>query len=96
MLQNLFAIEPYLASNAGEAWFGVATLALAVFINATMLSKILEIWTAFNKVQNDLDSRMNRFFRPCGVRVLCACAVCGCCVHVRCAGAVCMCGVRVL
>jgi len=58
-LQNLFAIEPYLASDAPKAWFGVLTLALAIFINATMLSKILEIWTAFNKVQNDLDSRMN-------------------------------------
>ena len=66
--QNLFAIEPYLADQVREGVFGVVTLCLAVFINATMLSKILEIWTAFNKAQNDLDTRETP---PCLFSCLC-------------------------
>ena len=58
-MQQLFAIEPYRADQPLEAWFGTLTLCLAVFINATMLSKILEIWTALNKRQTDLDNRLN-------------------------------------
>jgi len=59
MLQNLFAIEPYEADRTLEGWFGIVTLGAAIFINATMLSKILEIWTAVNKAQNDLDHRIS-------------------------------------
>ena len=69
-MQNLFAIEPYISTQTGEGWFGVLTLCLAIFINATMLSKILEIWTAFNKTQNDLDMRINNvmaFLRSNGI-----------------------------
>jgi len=58
-LQNLFAIEPYMADRTLEGWFGIVTLAAGIFINATMLSKILEIWTAVNKAQNDLDHRIS-------------------------------------
>ena len=57
-LQHIFAIEPYQADQVFEGWFGVLTLAMAIFINATMLSKILEIWTAVNKAQNDMDHRL--------------------------------------
>lgn len=69
-MQNLFAIEPYVSDQTGEGWFGVLTLCLAIFINATMLSKILEIWTAFNKTQTDLDTRLNgvmSFLRSNGI-----------------------------
>ena len=59
-LQNLFAIEPYHANTTIEGWFGILTLLIAVVINATMLSKILEIWTAFNKAQNDRDESKTR------------------------------------
>jgi CRP-like cAMP-binding protein len=58
-LQNLFAIEPYISDQTYEGWFGILTLCLAVFINATMLSKILEIWKAINRAQTDLDERVN-------------------------------------
>lgn len=70
-MQQLFAIEPYHADQPLEAWFGTLTLCLAVFINATMLSKILEIWTALNKRQTDLDNRLNSvmaFLRSCSAK----------------------------
>jgi voltage-gated potassium channel len=70
-LQHIFAIEPYPADQIVEGWFGVLTLAMAIFINATMLSKILEIWTAINKAQNDMDHRLcsvQSFLKSNGIR----------------------------
>lgn len=58
-LQQIFAIEPYTGDTTVEAWFGSLTLALSVFISATMLSKILDIWESANRAQTERDNKIN-------------------------------------
>jgi len=69
-LQIMFAIDPYNATTVPEAWFGVLTVCLSVIINATMLSKVIEIWETINRAQTERDNRINavmEFLRSNGI-----------------------------
>mmetsp|Transcript_27545 Transcript_27545/g.89709 ORF Transcript_27545/g.89709 Transcript_27545/m.89709 type:complete len:1062 (-) Transcript_27545:78-3263(-) len=69
-LQIMFAIDPYNATTTPEAWFGVLTVCLSVVINATMLSKVIEIWETINRAQTERDNRINavmEFLRSNGI-----------------------------
>lgn len=43
-IKNLCAIENYFSNQTVEAVYGIITIFLSVFINATMLANILEVW----------------------------------------------------
>jgi len=58
-MQILFSINPFLPDTVHEAWFGSVTTGLSVFISATMLSKILDIWHDINKAQTERDNKTN-------------------------------------
>jgi CRP-like cAMP-binding protein len=58
-LKNLCGIDHFKSDQIGEAIFGVVTVCIGVFINATLLAKILEVWTAANKAETDFEARIN-------------------------------------
>eukprot|EP00802_Teleaulax_amphioxeia_P003906 Tamp_03909.p1 GENE.Tamp_03909~~Tamp_03909.p1 ORF type:complete len:789 (+),score=142.32 Tamp_03909:50-2368(+) len=59
-LQNLFAIDPSQGDTMLEAWFGIASLILSVCVHATIVSSILEMWEAINRVRKELDHSINQ------------------------------------
>ena len=58
-LQNLFAIDPCQGDTMLEAWFGTASIILAVCVHATIVSSILEMWEAINRAKKELDQSIN-------------------------------------